>query len=143
MVMDSISDAEFGDLVWNPELDWWEGSVKLDSPRSFDLYVFSRDAPDRRISDEARFAFRRVAGMETIVRAYAAGQLTSICNREWSDGRVVTEVEFARRLIPASIEIHEQGYVEFHFKDGGLFAGHEIGVRIKADGSFQEAVIEG
>jgi hypothetical protein len=47
------------------------------------------------------------------------------------------------RLIPASIEIHEQGYAEFHFKDGSLFSGHGIGVRIKTDGSFQEAVIEG
>ena len=141
--MHSITDADFGDLVWNPDLDWWEGSVKLDSPQPFVLSVFSRDDPDRRISDAARNALRRVARMEAMARAYAALQLTAICNREWSDGKIVTEREFARRLIPASIEIHEQGYAEFHFKDGGLFAGHEVGVRIKADGSFQEAVIEG
>lgn len=76
-------------------------------------------------------------------RAYAARELTSIYNQEWSGGKIVTELEFARRLMPASIEIHEQGYAEFHFKDAGLFSGHEVGVRIKADGSFQEAVIEG
>src|SRR5580692_3950596 len=139
----SITDADFGDLVWNPELDWWEGSVKLDSPQPFVLYLFSRDDPDRGISDESRTAFRRLAAMEAPARAYAALQLTASYNREWSDGKIVTEPEFARRLIPESIEIHEQGYAEFHFKDAGLFSGHGVGVRIKADGSFQEAVMEG
>jgi hypothetical protein len=81
--------------------------------------------------------------MEAQVRAYAALQLTASYNREWSDGKIVTESEFARRRIPDSIEIHEQGYAEFHFKDAGLFSGHGVGVRIKADGSFQEAVMEG
>jgi|HubBroStandDraft_6_1064221.scaffolds.fasta_scaffold147519_2 hypothetical protein len=141
--MPSIADPDFGDLVWNPELDWWEGSVKLDSPQPFVLYLFSRDDPDRQITAEARNAFRRVAGMEGTARAYAALQLTASYNREWSDGKIVTEPEFARRLIPASIEIHEQGYAELHFQDGGLFSGHGVGVRIKPDGSFQEAVMEG
>ena len=139
----SITDADFGDLVWNPELDWWEGSVKLDSPQPFVLYLFSRDDPDRGISDESRAAFLRLAALEAPARAYAALHLTASYNREWSDGKIVTESEFARRRIPDSIEIHEQGYAEFHFKDAGLFSGHGIGVRIKADGSFQEAVMEG
>ena len=141
--MHSITDADFGHLVWNPDLDWWEGSVNLDSPQPFVLYLFSRDDPNRGISDDARNAFRRLAAMEAPARAYAALQLTASYNREWSDGKIVTEPEFARRLTPESIEIHEQGYAEFHFKDGGLFSGHRIGVRIKADGSFQEAVMEG
>lgn len=64
----SIADADFGDLVWNPELEWWEGSVKLDTPQPFVLYIFSRDEPDRRIADDARNAFRRVAAMEAPVR---------------------------------------------------------------------------
>ena len=42
-----------------------------------------------------------------------------------------------------SVAVHESGYCEVHFRDGDLFWGHSVGVRIREDGSFQEAVVEG
>lgn len=136
-------DADLGELRWNEELKWWEGSVKLESASPFKLYVFSREPAGRLISVEARHAFRRLRSLEFASRRYAAAELTAIHNDEWSHGRMVSEPEFARRLSPDSIEIHESGYAEFHFKADELFSGHGVGVRVQPDGGFQEAVVEG
>jgi hypothetical protein len=136
-------DAEIGPLRWNSKLEWWEGSVKLESSEPFTLYVLSRHSPDRQITPEARRAFQRLLQLEAGCRRYAAVELVQIRNEEWSDSDPISEPEFARRLIPDSIEIHENGYAEFHFKDDDLFWGHGVGVRIEPDGDFQEAVVQG
>lgn len=136
-------DSELGALRWDPELEWWEGSVKLLSAKPFTLYIFSRYSADGAIPAEARQVSRKLSQLELTCRRFAASELGKIQNEEWSEGRLVSEAEFAGRLIPESIVIHESGYTEFHFGDDGLFWGHWVGVRIKPDGTFQEAVVEG
>lgn len=53
-------DAELGALRWDPELEWWEGSVKLLSAKPFTLYIFSRYSADGAIPAEARQVFRKL-----------------------------------------------------------------------------------
>jgi hypothetical protein len=139
----AMIDSEFGALRWNPDLEWWEGSVKLASAKPFTLYIFARETADGRVSDEARRTFRTLAQFETECRRYAAAELLEIHNQEWAEGKEISESEFIERLIPDSVEIHESGYMEFHFHDDDLFWGHGVGVRIQPDGKFQEAVVEG
>ncbi len=142
---DTITDELLGVLTWNDGLQWWEGRLQLDSDTPFTLYVFARSsfAPDRAITDECRTAIKRIIGSEAECRMYAANELLDIHNSEWNDGSPTSKEAFARRLTPDSVEVHESGYAEFHFGDGGLFCGHGVGVRLRASGEFQEAVVEG
>ena len=142
---DSIKDETLGALAWSSEFEWWEGKIKLDSAAPFVLYVFARPdfTPDREITEECRTAVTRIVTSEAECRIYAANQLCDIHNSEWNDGPPTSEEEFARRLVPDTVEVHESGYAEIHFGDGGLFWDHGIGVRLRPTGEFQEAVVEG
>ncbi len=142
---DSIKDEMLGVLTWDAQLDWWEGKLKLESATPFVLYLLTRSefTPERRITDECRTAIDRIVESEAEYRLYAAKQLCDIHNSEWNDGPPISEDEFAQRLTPDSIEVHESGYAEIHFHDGGLFWEHGVGVRLRQTGEFQEAVVEG
>jgi hypothetical protein len=145
MTADSMNDPDLGTLTWDERLNWWEGSIRLSSEVPFKLYIFARagENPERMITADARRAIGRIRQRESACRRYAADQLLNIRNSEWSRGDVVSAEEFTRRLAPGSVEIHETGYTEIHFGDDGLFLSHSIGVRIRSDGSFQEAILEG
>ena len=138
-----VVDEELGPLRWDPSLEWWEGEIRLSSQDPFVLYVMSRHDDGRPITDEARAAIARIRTLETTCRRYAASELLAVHNAEWSEGNLTSTEEFADRLSPDSVEVHESGYAEVHFTDGELFGGHLVGVRIKPEGSFQEAVVEG
>jgi hypothetical protein len=97
----------------------------------------------RSITVDARVAIARIRTAEDACRSYACDELLEIHNSEWSEGGVIDAGEFKRRLEPDSVEVHESGYAEVHFRDDDLFWGHSVGVRIRPDGGFQEAVVEG
>ncbi len=141
----SIIDPELGALTWNDELEYWQGSIRLSSSDVCELVVFARSrfVADRAISADARRTIARLRTAEEACRAFACAQLLEIHNAEWSEGRVIDAGEFTRRLEPESVEVHESGYSEIHFRDGDLFRDHGVGVRMRPDGSFQEAVVEG
>ena len=141
----SLIDPDLGALTWNDELEFWEGSIRLSSSDAFELCVFARArlVADRAISADARRAIARIRTAEDECRSFACKELLEIHNDEWSEGSVIDAGEFMRRLEPESVEVHESGYSEIHFGDGGLFWGHSVGVRIRPDGSFQEAAVEG
>ena len=130
------------DVTWNPDLEWWEGKILLESDQPFQLYVVAR-SEDRRITEAARHTLERLTTLEWASRRFAAAELHEIQQSEWSEGEHVSVEDFANRLIPESVEVHESGYAELHFGDDDLFWGHTVGVRIRADGTFQEAVVEG
>ena len=142
---DSITDESLGVLNWNEQLEWWEGKIQLDSETPFTLYIFARSdlTPNRTITDECRAAIERIANREAEYRKYAATELVDIHNSEWNDGPPTSNADFANRLAPDSVEVHESGYAEIHFGDGGLFWDHGVGVRLRESGEFQEAVVEG
>jgi hypothetical protein len=141
----SIDDAELGVLKWNEQLEWWEGAIRMTSSKELKLFVIARPSlvADRSITEDVRAAIARIRVAEDACRSYACGELLEIHNAEWSEGSIIDADEFKRRLEPDSVEVHESGYSEVHFGDGDLFWGHSVGVRIRPDGSFQEAVVEG
>lgn len=138
-----VVDHDLGPLEWDEDLDWWEGEILLGSNQPFVLHILSRKDDRRPITDEARAAIARIRASEAACRRYAADELLAIHNSEWSEGTSISADEFVARLSPDSVEVHEGGYVEVHFKDGGLFRGHSVGVRIEPEGAFQDAVVEG
>jgi hypothetical protein len=140
-----MDDPELGTLTWNDQLEWWEGSIRMTSPKEFELFVLARPwlVEGRSITLDARIAIARIRTAEDACRSYACDELLEIHNSEWSEGSVIDADEFKRRLQPDSVEVQESGYAEVHFLDGDLFWGHSVGVRIRPDGGFQEAVVEG
>jgi hypothetical protein len=145
MTTHSVVDPELGPLKWDEHLELWEGSLRLSTSDALELAVFARAklATNRAITAEARRAIERIRAAEFACRAFACEQLLETQNGEWSDGDIIDSSEFMRRLELESVEVHESGYSEVHFRDGGLFWGHSVGVRIRPDGTFQEAVVEG
>ena len=145
MSANSVIDADRGTLEWNDELEFWEGSIRLSSSEAINLAVFARATlvADRGISADARRAIARLRTAEDACRSFACAELLEIHNAGWSEGDVIDASEFVHRLEPESVEVHESGYSEIHFRDGGLFWGHSVGIRIRPDGTFQEAVVEG
>jgi hypothetical protein len=142
---DEIHDRDLGAISWDREYEWWEGSLRTKSGDSWRLLVLARTgfSPDRAITEASRATIARIRDTEETCRRYAAGELLHMCNEEWNDGPALTTDEFISRLTPDSIEVHESGYAEVHYGDGKLFRDHGVGVRIRPDGSFQEAVLEG
>jgi len=145
LVYVNMDDPDLGPMSWNEQLEWWEGSIRLTSDIPFILCVFARprETNARAITQQSRHAIERVRSLERASREYAADQLLEIHNSEWAQGNPISGEEFSRRLVPDSLVIHETGYAEIHFRDGGLFWGHSVSVRIQADGNLQEAVVEG
>ena len=140
-----MNDADLGSLRWNAQLEWWEGSIRMTSTEEVELVVFARASivSDRSITANARAAIARIRTAEEACRECACRELLEIHNSEWSEDKTIDAGEFMRRLEPESVEVHESGYSEVHFHDDDLFCGHSVGVRIRPDGSFQEAVVEG
>jgi len=140
-----LEDTELGTLNWNDQLRWWEGSIQLSAEKPFTLFVFARPelVAERGITDNVRESVFRIRDSEFTYRRWAATRLLNTYNAEWSDGRILSAAEFSNRMEPDSVEVHESGYTEIHFQDGGLFDGHGIGVRVRPDGSCQEVVVEG
>ncbi len=143
MAADERTDSELGQLKWDDRVDWWEGEITLTSEQPFVLCILSRTDDKRVITEDARMAIARIRELETRCREYAADELLEIHNSEWSEGNPISKDVFVGRLSPECVVVHETGYAEICFEDGDLFWGHMVEIRIKPDGSFQEAVVAG
>lgn len=57
-----MNDPELGTLKWNDQLEWWEGSIRMTSPKEYDLFVLARQSlvKDRSITVDARVAIARI-----------------------------------------------------------------------------------
>jgi hypothetical protein len=141
----TIQDPDFGELTWDDKLDWWAGSIYLSAPEPFQLYIHTQSQIDRDITAEARRAAAWIRNSEAAIRSYAAGQLLETHNTAgWNEqDQDLPAADFIQRLIPDSVSLHPNGYAEVGFADDDMFWGHIVGVRIQADGNFQEAVVEG
>ncbi len=139
----TIQDQDFGELTWDDRLAWWEGFIHLSAPEPFQLYIHTQSSPEREITSEARHAAARIRASEAAIRSYAADQLLETHNTGWNESDAISAAEFIRRLVPEAVSLHPTGYAEVAFADDDMFWGHTVGVRIRADGNYQEAVVEG
>lgn len=73
--------------------------------------------------------------IEHCAKEFAVKQLLNLKNSEWldNDEAPVSELGFKSRLALESIERGDQN-IEVWFKDGGLFYGHSICVRLDFNG---------
>jgi len=134
-------DPQFGEMTWHPQALLWAGRVSLPSGSSLAVYVHASSEADD-FTEDARSAFNKMMLSEAAARQFAAEELLTIHNEEWSEGKSIDQEEFISRTVLASIEVFPDGDAEISFGDDGLFWGHEIGVRYRG-GVFTEAVVEG
>lgn len=137
---------DLGVFCLERKYEWFEGEIHwLGSTRQV---LLDRDKD----GDTAYAAFKTLYTLladaskwDKRIRQYAAEELQSLAN-DWRDSEDVPEIkkeEFAERIGGLSFHMDDEGGFEADFDDDGMFGGHWIVVRGKADGAFMSADIEG
>lgn len=138
-------DAVLGTLVWNADLEWWEGQADIAGvPIRFSLSQpedgGSAAAPN---IEKARSVIAFLREHEPEARLVASDELLEIYNAEWNDGPALSDEEFMARLILDDLSIADDGTAEVFYRDDGLFAGHAVVVTIDENGNFADADVAG
>ena len=134
--------SALGTFVLNRHYGWYEGTIDyLGDPCYVLLHVEEG-------STDATVPLARLEGLcadlpatDRSMRAYAADEMLENAS-DWCDEELTRE-EFMSRMGTPSIAVEADGYVEFMYDDGGMFAGHVIVVGVDATGAFDRADIEG
>ena len=135
----SIHEEVLGRLTWDADFACWAGEVELTSGRPVGIFVSQGDAGLPAALRCARDSLELIRLNEAALRRRAAEELLAWCNEEWNDGPPITEEEFLERLTPESVAFFPDGGAELCYRDGGLFEGHAVLVRVGADGAFDGA----
>jgi hypothetical protein len=139
-----VTDPELGELSWNAESLWWEGTCTMADGTRLPLYVHSlgdmtqgppfEDATwDRTITPESRIALARVRCSDSIFRAAVSKEYLPLFSH-WNDGEQTTAAEFERRLQLESVQLTPDGGALVFFEDDGMFAGHALIAHLDPDG---------
>lgn len=144
----TIRDDMLGALVWNSDLDWWEGRVDMLPGHSVSISLTVEDDEDSATDIDALIQHgRRIVAFirehEPEARLVAADELLDIYNQEWNDGKPLDEEEFMDRLAIDDVNVADDGSAELFYKDDDLFAGHTVVVTIDTAGNFADADVAG
>ncbi len=141
---DKLDDPLFGQLQWDPETDWWEGSVPTANGESFNLSVQPRSPVDRSITEKTRGIYRQHCRELDHIREEALREFYSR-TRDQHGYEDLTLEQLFEHLRPDGIMVRSDGYLEVGFADrqekvfGG---GHIIVSRFWPSGT-REVVLEG
>ncbi len=140
-----IAHRELGQLIWNDNIDWWDGQIELQPGLNVRFSITPQSGDDATAIAAAVTLVSWVRDNEAAARRYAATSdgLLAIHNQAWNDGPEISATEFASRLKLESISIAEAGTATLWFEDGGLFLGHTISVEVGKDRMFHNANIQG
>ena len=139
-----VTDPELGELTWNADRLWWEGTCVMADESRLPLYVqslgFSTQRPpfedatwDRTITPESRLALVRVRSSDSIFRAAVSKDYLP-AYFDWNDGEQTTAANFERRLKLQSVELTPDGGAAVFFDDDGMFGGHALIAHLDPDG---------
>jgi hypothetical protein len=143
-----VRDDILGVLTFDRSLSSYEARRSL-AGVPYDLAILIDTAPDAGRDSAAIKSLRAtVAAIEAGVPRYreaAADELLENYNDNWrNDGdAVLSRREFASRLTLDSINVDSNGEIDVYFKDGEMFAGHVIQVRVDSAGRVRSIAIAG
>lgn len=142
-----IRDAVLGKLVLERTYGWFKTKLRLRGQRC-SLAITQSGATEERARDlrdiaRARGVVERLdAAWPAIEKAIVRNKL-GLYNNNWRDRRrVLTAQEFLARIRIESIVIAPRR-TTLYFKDGGLFLGHAIEVRMSPRGAVTEVCLAG
>jgi hypothetical protein len=143
-----IQDRVLGRLELDRSLHWFEGKRRL-AGRRYRLAVSQSGAGEDRARDlrdveRAKAIVRRLETQLKATLAAIARKMLPLYNDGWRDRRPAqARAAFLRRLRLSDIVIHSDGRATLYFKDGGLFLGHAVEVRVRRRGTISEICLTG
>lgn len=143
-----VRDATLGVLTFDRPLSSYQAKRSLGG-MAYDLAILINTEPDVGRDSAAIKSLRAtIAAIEAGVPRYreaAADELLQNYNDNWrNDGdALLTRREFASRLTLDSISVDSTGEIDVFFKDGELFAGHVIQLRLDSAGRVRSIAIAG
>ena len=138
---ETINDEQFGTLTWEPERDWWRGTLELPEGKQAALSLYPPE--QRTITQQARDAFDIIARSDEAIRQKACDELLTIHNEAWNNGEPLDAETFKRRLTLEAIILYPDGSAELYFADDDMFWGHTVIVHRSEAGEYTDAVIAG
>jgi hypothetical protein len=140
-----ISTQQFGQVVMNPVIGWFEGKVKWNR-KTIKLHL--EPGEDGSISDAIKTAeclWSNQAAWKRKVDEFAVEKLLSLKNESWlgEDEPELTPGDFKKKTKLQSINVSGDGSFEFWHDDGNLFWGHSIQIRGTLKDGLADADIPG
>lgn len=140
-----IFDHDFGNLILNKSVDWFEGEILwLGKKVNISLSVDEENDVKSTI-EAARSLIRRMDHWASLVNEYAIAQLLELKNENWlnDDEDPVGKKEFLDRMNLQSITVYPDGSFDFWHSDGDLFYGHSIQISGSIEDGLTHADIPG
>lgn len=145
MTQTTINDPILGSLKYDPSIRSYAGTYAGTKPAiSIQLSVDTNGDPAKAISR----ATAVLASFESFTRQacdYAVERLLKLKNDSWLDEgeEELTPAEFKERMELEALHVDPDGSVTFYHRDGDLFWGHYIEIRMDELNRFVHADIPG
>jgi hypothetical protein len=143
-----IEDSELGRLVLDRSLYWFEGKRRFGG-RSYRISVMQSGAGENRTRDlrdveRGKAIILELEARHSATLAAIAREMLPLYNDNWRDRRKrLKPGPFLERIRLSDIVIHSDGAATMYFKDGGLFLGHTIEVRVRGRRKISEICLSG
>lgn len=154
--MDKIYNKILGEIVYDKEYEWFEGSVNwCGNDVNFSINIDNRD--ETILNNTILTAVDMVKNQQKwddTARKYAAKHLTDLAN-DWADAdygedddeiiepHEITEQEFAERIELCDISFYSDDRFIFWFNDDDMFACHSVTVYGDIKNGCNDTGIEG
>jgi hypothetical protein len=140
-----ISTEQFGDLVLDPDVDWFEGTADWNGKAIRVVFPVDEETLQDNALASGKSLWSDQSKWNKSIETYVVESLLSIKNETWleDDETEVTADQFQSRIVLETISIASDGDFEFWYNDGDLFAGHAIVVRGNLELGLIEACVEG
>ena len=138
-------DAVLGELVFNSENDWYEGSVQLpDVIATLNIPLEGFASADEAI-DAARQQLAAILEGLEVCKAFIADELLEIKNSDWleDDEESLTSDQFVSQLTLDTLTAPLEDSWELYFDAKELFWGHAIQVWWNPSKGFHDAQTAG
>jgi hypothetical protein len=140
-----ISTVRFGDLVFEPDLDWFMGTTLWNGQEIRIVFPVNQKTINDSALAAAQTLWSEQVQWQQSIQTYAIYALLGIKNSDWleDDEDELTAEVFGSRITLETISVATNGEFEFWYNDGDLFWGHSIVVRGNLENGPIEACTEG
>ena len=139
----TFSDPLFGTLIWNEQIQWWEGVVTLAPGHRVTISFIPDPGELEQLLAYVKPLFAVIRADDLPLRRAAAKALLDVYNDEWNEDDPIEAEEFIDRILLDALVYYGDGSAELYYDDDDLFLGHVILVRLDDQGRVVEATIGG
>lgn len=145
------SHAVLGRVTFEDAYEWWKASVEIQPGKRIDFYLSTwgtHQLSPHDLLDQGALFLAWAQQSERLILNLIADNLLSVYHENWSPeesrgGKPMSRGAFLNHITSSSINVNADGSAYWYFKDGGLFAGHSIEVRVQPDRTVAVAGLAG